>query len=209
MSGISTEDLMNVGKVLAGALIVLVPLGVKYIRRKAAESHFTHRKLDSASLINNRVIEMRAKLNVDRVAIFEFSNGEKTVTGFPFLYSTMTFERVADSVASMKEQFNKVPASWFAALNGFLVNAAARYAIFYANGAAIVDGVKMETPDAANIIKGYHISTNALFKISADIGDGLLAISDHNREIEFTEEELSQIQGDLSYIHHIMQQRPK
>lgn len=209
MEKIPTEFLYDAGKVLAGALIILVPLAIKYLRRQTALSHFTVRKLDVASLINNRVIEMRAKLNVDRVAIFEYSNGEKTVTGFPFLYATMTYERVADSIASTKEQYNKVPASWFSSLNTHLINSASKYGVFYANGAAIIDGIKVEAPDAAQILRGYNLKTNALFKISSDIGDGLLAISDHSHEIDFTEEELNQIQGDLSYIAHIMNTRPK
>ncbi len=209
MSPIPTTFLLDVGKVAAGALIIVVPLLVKYIKRKADEAHFTTRKIDSASLIYNRVVEMRAKLNVDRVAIFEFSNGEKTVTGFPFLYSTMTYERVDDSIASIKEQFNKVPATWFSALNGHVVNTNSKYAVFYADGSSVIDGISMKTPDAAAILRGYRITTNALFKISPDIGDGLLVISDHSREIEFTEEELNDIQGDINYISRIMKQRPK
>lgn len=209
MKDIPFEYLLTIGKVLAGALVVLIPLGIKWIKQRAYKSHFTVRKMDSAAIINSRIIEMRANLTVDRVGIFEYSNGEKTVAGFPFLYATMTYEKVADNIASIKEQYNKVPASWFSSLNGHLVDTKVQYAVFYSDGTAIIDGVEIQTPDAASILIGYKIVTNALFKITTDIGDGLIAISDHSRKIEFSEAEISQIKGDINYLSHIMSQRPK
>ncbi len=209
MEGITTGTLIEAGKVLAGAALVVVPLGIKYLKRKAEEKTFTVRKLDCAATIESRIIEMRARLGVDRVAIFEFSNGDKTVMGFPFLYSTMTYERVQDSISSMKGMFNKVPASWFSSLNSHFVPVTSNYGLFYDDGTAILDGAETMTPDVVSILKGYHIVSNCIFKISNNIGDGLLIISDHKKKLVFTKEEIAQIKGDTNYIANIMNQRPK
>ena len=209
MDGISTGTLIEAGKVLGGAALVIVPLGLKYLKRKSEEKTFTVRKLDCAAMIDSRIIEMRARLGVDRVAIYEYSNGDKTVMGFPFLYATMTFERVRDNVASMKNLFNKVPASWFSSINTHFISATSSYGLFYDDGSAVLDGVVAQTPDVVSILKGYHIVSQCVFKISNNIGDGLVIITDHNRKMEFTADEIAQIKGDTNYIANIMNQRPK
>lgn len=209
---ILSEDVLKlIGQTIGGALAVGLPVLYLWIQKKAKTINWTKEKLDIQSIVNNRIVETRARTGVDRVAIWEFSNSDKTVTGFPFLFITMTFEKTAEYIANIRDKFNKVPASWFAPINGLFIPTDVKYGIFYDDGTVILDGeTKSEKDDEiASLLRAYGIMSTAAVKLTNDISDGLMIINSHIEKLTFTEDELESLFGDARFIWFNLAQRPK
>ena len=203
------EILTGLGEFIGGILVVLIPVLINYWKKNIPDPAFIKKNMGFYSQISNRLVTIRAKLNYDRVAIFEFSNGEKTITGFPFLYSTMTYERTEDSIQSIKNQFNRTPSSWFASINKHLISTEVKYGIFHDDGTGILDGRQIVVPDIISILKAYNFKSYAVFKLDSEISNGLLVITDHTKKIEFSKDDMNQLFGDCFYINNIFNSRPK
>lgn len=208
---ILSEDVLKlIGQTIGGALTVGLPVLYLWIQKKAKTINWTKEKLDIQAIVNNRIVETRARLGVDRVAIWEFSNSDKTVTGFPFLFVTMTFEKTAEHIAHIRDRFNKVPASWFAPINSKFIPSDVKYGVVYDDGTIILNGKNKEKDEElGSLLRAYGLTATVAIKLTGDISDGLLIVSSHNEKLDFTEEELESIMGDARFIWFNLAQRPK
>lgn len=200
------------GAAVMGGLVYGFSLLKDYFRDKNKKpvDDITRKKIDIAGLIDARLTEMRVKYNVSRLGVAEFSNGERTVNGFQFLFITRTFEKVNPNVTSMTHLVNKVPASWYTAFFQHFTEPNVFCASFSDKGEVCVDGVeKAPNEDVANTLRGQSKKTMYYFKIGKDISDGLLSMSFLNGYQKLSEEQIAEIKGDCHYIHKLMQQRPK
>ncbi len=206
------EFFKEMGELFAGMLIVVAPLTVRWVKKRYEKVNFTKQKIDISLKVNDLLVELRQKYGVDRLGVLEFSNGDESVNGFPFLYVTMTYEKCKINVSSIKAEVNKVPASWFIHFNSFFTdNTDNRYGCFFENGQVYI-GDK-STPhysaDVANDLKAYGVQTNYTFKIGRNINAGLVNLAFLNTYKQFSPEEISDIQAYVSQLSKLFKQRPK
>jgi hypothetical protein len=199
------------GTVVGAALIYLFNAIKEHIKNRAPKPvETTRKKIDIAGLIDARLTEMRIKYDVSRLGVAEFSNGERTVNGFQFLFVTRTFEKTNPNVSSMTHLVNKVPASWYTAFFQHFTQPDATFGYFSDLGEVEIDNKKMPpVEDVANTLSGQSKKAMYYFKIGKDISDGLLSLSFLNSYQKLTPEQIASIKGDCHYIHKLMQQRPK
>lgn len=205
-----TDIIKQFGEFFAGIAVVAGPLVVKYTKRKIEESNFTKKKLDIATLVSDRLAEMRIAYAVDRISIVEFSNGDKSVSGFPFLFTTMTYEKVGYNISHQQHLTNKVPASWYVDFNAPFTDPKSKYGRFYDDGRYKIDeqseGISEEI---GKTLKGFGSKSNWTFKISKNISLGLVILTSIDEHRVFSEEMISCILGDCAYIENLFKQRPQ
>lgn len=202
MASFFKEDILkNLGYIIAGILAALSQPIYKWVKRKGSLLDWTNRKIDSQKLIYDKLGELRSWLDVDRVAVVEFSNTEKSVSNFPFLFMTMTYERVADHIAPIKERMHKIPSSWFVSFHSYLVPDGVRRVMFIDDGAVIIDD-KEPIYDESIIrsLKSYNMRSRTLVKLTKKIGDGVLEISQYDQVNNFSPPQREEIDAVAAYV---------
>ncbi len=203
------EILKTLGEMSAGAAVVCVPMLIKWAKAKSEKINFTTKKIDIAQLVSDKLTDMRADYHIDRIGLLEFSNGDRSVQGFPFLFVTMTYEKCKMNVAGIKHMVNKTPASWYVEFNSFFTKKECKYACFFDDGRCIVNGgPEFQNEETGRILNGYGIKSQWTFKINDDIGMGLVNIAFLDEYREFTSREINDIIGDCHYISVLFNQRP-
>ena len=205
----TAEILKSFGEFFFFLFIVAGPLTAKYIKGRYERRNFTKRKLNIAGLVSERLTEMRIKYNVDRISIIEFSNGDKSVSGFPFLFTTITYEKVAGNISHQQQFVNKVPASWYIDFNSPFTDPEIGYGMFDDTGAVKIQGKDSFNIETAKILLGNGVKTNWTFKLSKNISHGLVVFSSIDSHRVFTEDEIISILGDCKYIETLFKQRPQ
>lgn len=191
----------DIGYVLAGVAAALAQPLYKWLKRKGSLLDWTNRKIDSQKLIYDKLGELRSWLDVDRVAIVEFSNTEKSVSNFPFLFMTMTYERVADHIAPIKERMHKVPSSWFANLHSYLVPDSVHRVTFVEDGSIIIDNqTAIYDESVIRALKSYNMRSRTFIKLTKKIGDGILEISQYDQMNELSATQWIEVDAVAAYV---------
>ena len=152
---------------------------------------------------------MRSQYDADRLGLLEFSNGDRSVQGFPFLFVTMTYEKVHMNVSPTKHLVNKIPASWSVEFNSYFTKRECRYGRFYDDGRCALDGgSEFINEEAGRILCGFGIKSQWTFRISDNIGMGLITLSFMDEYKTYTPQEVNNILGDCHYISVLFNQRP-
>jgi len=196
------EDILkNLGYIIAGILAAISQPVYKWLKRKGSLLDWTNRKIDSQKLIYDKLGELRSWLDVDRTAIIEFSNTEKSVSNFPFLFMTMTYERVADHIAPIKERLHKIPSSWFVNFHSYLVPDNVHRVTFIDDGSVLInDQPVLFDENVIRSLKSYNMKSRTLVKLTKKIGDGVLEISHYDQVISFSEAQLQEIDAAAAYV---------
>lgn len=63
--------------------------------------------------INIILDDLRAETNADRAKFFQFHNGQRNLKDIPFLYASVTHERLARGVSSEIQNLQRIPSSIF------------------------------------------------------------------------------------------------
>jgi hypothetical protein len=204
------EVLKDAGSFVAGAALVALPVFSKWAKNRFEKVNFTGKKLDIAQLVSERLTEIRAEHHIDRLSILEFSNGDKSVSGFPFLFVTMTYEKCAQNIAGIKHLINKVPSSWYVEFNYHFTDKSVMYGYFFDDGRCkIGDGPEFMCEETAKLLLGFGVKSTWTFKLGHNISTGLLNIGFTDEYKIFTPAEIMQICGDSRYIDHLFNQRPQ
>lgn len=195
------------GYVVAGFMAVSAQPIYRFIKTRTRMLNWTNRKIDSQKFIYDKLGELRASLDVDRVAIIEFSNSEKSVSNFPFLFVTMTYERVSDHIAPIKEKMNKIPSSWFVPFNSFLVDESVHSCKFFKDGKILINdevsprmASTLQDASITHLMHSYGMESRLFVKFTKSIGDGILDIVQYDRDMTITSDQVEEINGAASYI---------
>lgn len=203
------EILKTIGEMMAGAAVIGVPMTIKWLKEKSEKIHFTTKKIDIAQLVSDKLTDMRAEYHIDRIGLLEFSNGDRSVQGFPFLFVTMTYEKCKMNVASIKHMVNKTPASWYVEFNSYFTKKECRYACFFDDGRCWIDGgAEFKNEETGRILNGFGIKSQYTFKINDNIGMGLINVAFIDEYKKLSDSEINDILGDCHYISVLFNQRP-
>lgn len=202
------EMIEAVVKGMVGAiLVVAVPMGKAILRQ--SKILFAKAKIESQKKIQVILDSIRSELHVDRVEIFEYSNGENTLGGFPFLYGTMTFESTANHIKSTKAEMIRFPTSWFSMILSPLLPTNVKFCLWEQSGDCVTDDKSRVTDrEAGRIMAGYNIEASILIKFTHNIGDGLLSISNHNESLDLSTDQWEKLLADVHKIwYHLKLKR--
>lgn len=205
------DDLIKlIGQTLGGALAVALPVLYIWLKDRAKSVNWTKEKMDIQALVQDRLIEMRVKFDVDRVAVIEFSNSDRTVNGFPFLFETMTFEKTNEHIVPIKEKFNKVPTSWFISLHAPFISNETRWGRLCSDGSVYIDGKFLGLSESVgSTLRSLGIKELIKAKLTSDVSDGFISLTNHNENINLTNEQVIDFLADVKYVWYNMAQRPK
>ncbi len=207
---IDAEVMKGFGEFAGGIAIIGVPLLIKWLKQRADKVNFAKKKMDISQMISDRLAEMRSEHSIDRLSIFEFSNGDKSCSGFPFLFVTMTYEKCERNIASIRHLFNKVPASWYVDINGHFTTSDGNYGYFFDDGRCRI-GSKDEftNEEAAKILIGLGIKSMWAFRLGSNISYGMLNIAFIDEHRMFSHDEVLEIMGNCKYVENLFNQRPQ
>lgn len=64
--------------------------------------------------INSILDDLRQDVNADRAKFFQFHNGQRNLKDIPFLYASVTHERIGAGISSEIQSLQRIPSSIFA-----------------------------------------------------------------------------------------------
>jgi hypothetical protein len=202
------EILESIGT-LGGAIIVAVitqvtPPVVKYIKSKtlrARKEEEFKKNLTIRSKINEALIEARVLSSANRSQLLEYHNGDISLNGLPFNYTSMTYESTDVSTKNLMSDFQKVPISPFV---NFLLDLDKSKDNF----------LKLQNhhPDEnINYQMGYYgVKTSYVFKISNNLKDGVVVLDwVEDKKVELTKEQIEDIKIIILKIKNLTALIPK
>ena len=203
------EELIKDIGTAVGAAIIVMAKPLYDIVNKQSKILFARKKIESQGKIQLIINDIRAKLRVDRVEIFEYSNGESTLGGFPFLFGSMTFESKEDYLATRRREMQKFPTSWFSSILAPILPTNVRYCCWSNKGECVIDGKeKIIDKAAGEIIKSYDIKSSLMIKFTANIGDGVISLSSYHNNVDINEDDFNHLLSDVSKIwYHLKLKR--
>lgn len=174
----------NIGIVLGLAAVTIMPYIRDYYKaRKVAKAFIP--TLKSNSLIDSVLTEIYARLDAGRAVTVDYSNGNSSLKGLPFLYASISAEACNVGVAPMMNDFQRIPTQGFQNMLIALDASPIGYVVTRAN-----------TSDSSTvrIQEAYGIKTSINFRLGVRITDGILSIQ------WLTEQEVNLSFEDLEYI---------
>lgn len=148
-------------------------------------------------------------LRINRILIIEYTNGEKTLHGVPFIYGRTTFENVENGIGTMKEQYEKYPATWWAPVTAPLVDAKVK-SVQWNEFGYYIDRTDIFMPDAAggDLIRSANLKSVLFMKYTENVGDGLLSLSNQFEDLKICDSDYLEIKSDALRIwYHLKLKR--
>jgi hypothetical protein len=198
------REILESAGTLVGAIIVAVitqvtPPLVKYIKskiNKGKKGEEFKRNLTVREKINEALVELRILSNANRVYILEYHNGDVSLSGLPFNYSSMTYENTDVSTKNMITEFQKVPISPVANFLVSLDNTLEGYSSIQENNTNSLLSQHMNY---------YGVATTYTFKISNHIKDGVIGLDWVNEEgVTLTENQIKDIKTVVLRIKNLL-----
>lgn len=198
------KEILESAGTLIGAIVVAIitqvtPPLVKYIKskiNKGKKDEEFKRNLTIREKINQALVELRVLSNANRVYILEYHNGEKSLSGLPFNYSSMTYENTDVSTKNMITEFQKVQISPVANFLVSLDNASEGYSSIQENSL---------NNTLSQHMNYYGVTTTYIFKISNYLKDGVIGLDWVNgEEVLLTEEQIKEIKVVILRIKNLL-----
>jgi hypothetical protein len=112
----------NLGTIIGGTIIALAPFVAKWWEKKSKIIFNSfNENVQTRMKIKNVMQEILIRFQAQRVAIFNYHNGDYSRSGFPFDYVSIVYEEVDQNTAAAMPNFQKLPISMFTNLLDRLV----------------------------------------------------------------------------------------
>lgn len=194
------ELFKGIGTAIAAALLVLAKPMWDVIT-KQSKVLFMRKKIESQKKIQTIIDDIRAKLRVDRVEIFEYSNGETTLGGLPFLFGSLTFESKEEYLNSRKREMQRFPTSWNASMVSPIIPTTSRMCLWNNNGDCFIDGKeKIIDRTSGELVRSQDMKSILIIKFTANISDGVVYLASYQHDIEINEYDLYELLSDIRNI---------
>lgn len=175
--------------------------GLKWYKQKRITKKLEdgkNNKLNITSDIRRKIQEELIKIQVyvgcNRVSIFEYSNGTRTLNDISLQFINMTYEVPDDTTAPIINRFQLIAISPYLdkiklidQTPGFVKETA-------------TDGTQVEQ----RLRRSWNTHTSYSFKISNSIWDGFLSLMNVSTPLELTNEEIEYVQIHIMYIRELM-----
>lgn len=195
---IDNETWKGLGIVIGTVIGALTPKILDLLKK-------SHLLLANESTIRNaenqRIIDdIRARHDIDRIVIAQFSNGISTLNGVPFINGRLTFESKKSNLKSILTEYANFPVSWFASLFAPLVTPAVK-SVLWSNdheGHSVNFGKEFIKDTSGTIcLKSGRVCQLLMINFTDNFGNGVLELINYNDPIELTEDEYKTLLGDV------------
>lgn len=194
----NADVVKSAGILLGGVLATITPYVANWIKKK-------YTKPDEASSfianteyrikINEALVEIRTLTGANRVAIVEYHNGNTAITGLPFNYASMTYERTDQTTREMMMNFQKIPISPFCELLLDVQNSE--------QGFIRVDAIYRHQ-EVVKFNKFHGVEVEYVFRISDNIKYGTVHLMWINTEPLLTADQQQEVYFKVMYINELM-----
>lgn len=192
--------LENLGIIVGAIIASLTPYITSWLKNKFKKKKITFNdSINYREKINLILAEIRTYVDSDRASIIEYHNGEKSLSGVPFKYSSMTFENTNNSTKEIILSFQKIPISPIISMLKELVISPDGYI-----------GINLEKEhlkdvehEVYRIHALYGVTTSYTFKLSSNIENGVLVIDWTNNSVELDPEEIEFIKIKILEIQNL------
>ncbi len=195
---VSQQIYENLGIIIGATIATIIPYLTAYIKKFKTKSFFKN-SIKNREKINIILSELRTFLDADRVSLIEYHNGDKSLSGVPFKYASMTYENTNNRTKELIFSFQKVPISpILPMLRGLLESK---------HGYVKVDTTKKSSGsnELVNRTHNYYGVTTAFnFKIGSSLEEGVLSIIWTDSSVELDAEEIEFVRIKLLEIRDIL-----
>lgn len=192
----------DLAKFTALVLLAMGYEGLKWWKKHRAQKKLQNSKnikLDMTSEIRRQIqehmIRIQAFVNCNRVALFEYSNGTRTLSDISLQFINMTYEVPDDSTAPMINRFQLIAISPYLDVIKTIDKSETGYIKTDLNDGTLVD---------RRLRRSWSTASSYSFKIGASIWDGCLALSNVSDPLELNDEEMEYVQVQLIHIRELM-----
>lgn len=194
----NSEVLKSAGVFLGGVLATITPYLVSWIKKKFDKSNEGKAFLDNAEhriKINEILVEIRALTGANRVALVEYHNGNSTITGLPFNYASMTYERTDQTTREMMRNFQKIPISPICELLLDVQNSE--------HGYIRVDAI-YKHQEVVKFNKYHGVEVEYVYRINDNVKYGTLHVMWINTEPLLSVDQQQEIYYKVMYLNELM-----
>jgi len=200
---IDPDYLRTAGIVFGGVIATIAPYIGSWIGKKFSKHDEATIFIDNTKhriTINEVLVEIRALVGANRVAIVEYHNGNTAINGLPFNYSSMTYEKADNTTREMMLNYQRVPISPTCEL---LMD------VHTSDEGYIRTGKDYFRESVVELNKYYGIDTNYIFRIGDHIKYGTVHVMWVNEDIVLTKEEIETIHLKVLYVNEVMSKMKK
>ena len=194
----NSEILKTLGIVGGAAIATIAPYIGTWVNKrfkKDTEAETFIYNTEHRALINEVLVEIRATIGANRVAIVEYHNGNAAINGLPFNYSSMTYEKSDTTTREIMLNYQKIPLSPVCELLLEVHNSEEGY---------VRVGRDYERSSVVELNEYYGIKTSYIFRIGNHIKYGTVHVMWINEDTTLTEEELNMVHLKVLYINELM-----
>lgn len=187
--------IVNIGTIIGATIIALAPTVTKWWEKKSKVIFGRFNKnIETRLKIKEILTELLHRFQAQRVAIFNYHNGDYSRSGFPFDYVSIVYEQVDHNTVPLIENFQKLPISMFTELLDTIVR--------NEKSGFVMQSVETETGDALMQLKAFGVNTGYYFILTPKTQDGVLTLSFSNK-IRLTDEDIQWVKYKVKELHHL------
>jgi len=193
----------SAGILLGGVLATIAPYVASWIKKKYNKSDESTTFLHNAEYrikINEVLVEIRTLTGANRVIVLEYHNGNTAITGLPFNYASMTYERTDQTTREMMMNFQKVPISPFCELLLDVQNSD--------QGVVRVDAI-YKHQEVVKFNKFHGVEIEYVYRIGGNIKAGTVHLMWINTEPFLTADQQQEVYYKVMYIDELMTKMKK
>lgn len=159
---------INIGTVLGAAAIVLAPHVTKWWQKKSKTMFDNFNKNAAARHeLKELMREVLHRFQAQRVAVFNYHNGDYSKSGFPFDYVSAVYEVTDRNTQPIIERFQKLPISMFTESLTEIIKNEAR-------GVTVTD--RNSPAEVRSQMEDYGFSTVYHFGLTQKALDGVVSV---------------------------------
>jgi len=198
------DDILKSLGIVSGAVIATVaPYVATWIQKKRSKNQeasiFIH-NTEYRSYINDILIEIRASVGANRVALVEYHNGSVAINGLPFNYASMTYEKTDNTTKDMMLAYQKVPIS---PISELLLE------IHHSKEGYVRVGQDYKQEGIIKLNRYYGAETTYMFRIGDHVKHGTISLTWVSEDKTLTEDEIEDLQLKVMYVGELTDKMKK